>query len=300
LPQKIVFKVISNETTAANLLLTGGLDVARVVGPDLDRLSADNSMLHKSAASFIVFPLVFNHDSGHPTADEKVREALISAVDPNQWNQIVYKGRGVVSPSFVAPSNDCFDSTAAQYLPSNPGPEKAKAILLAAGWTAGADGKFVKDGVPLTINFDATTAGLGSGPEYIAEQWSKAGISVDAHIVEFNTYLQSMLNGNFDALIQQTSGDYPDPNAAVQFFLGQAPYPNIARTVNPEAAAEREAARATVGDERCQHWSNVQRSLLQQHNYLPLASPVTDWFARDIDLVPGVQSVDVRYLKRLK
>src|SRR5262249_22050410 len=31
LPDRVVFKVVSNETTAANLLVTGGLDLARVV-----------------------------------------------------------------------------------------------------------------------------------------------------------------------------------------------------------------------------------------------------------------------------
>src|SRR5262249_42626834 len=44
LPGQLVYKIVTNETTASNLLLTGGLDIARIQGPDVQRLLQNNSV----------------------------------------------------------------------------------------------------------------------------------------------------------------------------------------------------------------------------------------------------------------
>ena len=52
LPAKVTVKVVTNETTAANLLLTGGLNVASIGGPDRTRLNKANlfSTRHRGPA----------------------------------------------------------------------------------------------------------------------------------------------------------------------------------------------------------------------------------------------------------
>ena len=37
IPDTIIYKIVTNETTAANLLITGGLDLATLNGPEIDR-----------------------------------------------------------------------------------------------------------------------------------------------------------------------------------------------------------------------------------------------------------------------
>ena len=302
LPEQITFKVVTNETTAANLLVTGGLDLGLVAGPDVDRLLANKDLTNKKVIAPQSFNLVFNHSSGRPTADPKVREALMSAIDRNAWNRIVYKGRGFSSPSFLGPTADCYDASVAQYLPKNPSPDNAKKILLAAGWTVGANGKLEKNGQPLVINFVATTAAVGGGPDYLDSVWDSAGITVKYDVLDFNSWLQRQLKSDFDALVQQYSSDTPNPEGAIQAFLGPTPPAglNLPKTTDPEAEMELKLAQTTVGTERCKHWSNVQRLLLQNFNLLPLAAPATQWFSRGLDFLPGVAVVNARYIKRVK
>ena len=49
LPETLIYKTITDDTTAANLLLTGGLTVAVVFGPDVQRLNA-SKLTHVSAS----------------------------------------------------------------------------------------------------------------------------------------------------------------------------------------------------------------------------------------------------------
>ena len=84
LPENVVFKVVTNETTAANLLLSGSLDLARAAGQDVPRLLEDKSLLNKTTTSFYKYPLIFNQAPTETTSDPKVREALVSAIDVNQ------------------------------------------------------------------------------------------------------------------------------------------------------------------------------------------------------------------------
>ena len=301
LPDRIIFKVVTNETTAANLVLTGGLDLGQVSGQDVDRLLANKDLTNKSVVGPLALPLTFNHSPDRPTADPAVRDALMSAVDPKTWNKIVYQGRGLVSPSFLTPRADCYDASVSQYLPKNPGPDTAKKILTDAGWTL-VNGKFQKNGKPLVINFLSSNAGFGAGPDYLDSQWESAGITVKYDLLEFGTFIQRLVKSDFDAVVQQNSSETPSPTAGAANWIGPVPPAglNWPRTANPEAEKEFTLAQTTVGAERCQHWSNVQRLLLQGFNILPLAAPSTQWFSRGLDFAPGVSGVDVRYIRRVK
>lgn len=302
-PEELIFKVVTNETTAANLLVTGGLDMAPIAGTDLQRLIGDKSLVHKAATSYLSYSLVFNQAPGHPTVDETVRRALIAAVDQKAWNQVAYQGLGKVSPSFLSQNAECFEPSTQSLVPANPGPAKAKAILTAAGYTTGANGKLEKDGKPLTVNFVATTVNFGQGPDYLATQWDQAGFTVQSNITDFNTYLQRLLSGQFDIFPEQYGGDVPDPNTAIRNFLGPGPPAgaNWPRTQDAAAVTEWNAANASTGAERCKHYANLQKLLLQNSDIFPLAAPTTQWFARPgIDFVPGVSYLNVRYVHRTK
>jgi peptide/nickel transport system substrate-binding protein len=302
IPERVIYKVITNETTAANLLLTGGLDVSKVAGVDVARLLADSSLVNKTATSFYNYTVIFSQDPTHPTANAKVREALISGVDINQWNQAANQGRGTISPSFIMPIADCFDPTTQQRRVAEPSPEKTKQILMADGYTPGPDGKLQKNGQPLTIVLvSTTTTGLGNGGEYLAAQWNQAGVTVDARITgDFNTFLQRGAKGDFDVLTTVYPFDQPNPNNALNTFLG-APIPtgsNWTKSSNPAAEAAFAAAEGSVGAERCQHWSDVQQELLKTWSIMPTASPNIYWFGRGIEFFPGASRANVLYYRK--
>ena len=303
IPEQIIFKIVVNETTAANLITTGGLDLAPIAGTDIQRLSADKSLVHKQATSYLSYALVFNQAPGHATADPVVRKALTAAIDQKSWNQIAYQGLGKVTPSILTPAADCYEPGTASLLPKNPSPAAARAILTAAGYTAGPNGKLQKDGKPLTVNFVATTVNFGQGPEYLATQWDAAGFTVQANISDFTTYLQRLIAGQFDIFPEQYAGDVPDPNTAVRNFLGANPPAgaNWPHTVDPQAEQEWAASNAYTGAERCKHLSNLQKLLLQNADIFPLAAPTSQWYARSgIDFAPASTYLNVRYIHRTK
>ena len=73
-----VLRVVPNETTAANLLLTGGLNVATILGAE--RAGSTAGTLHadhdRAPAEFF-----FNEQPGRPGADASVRRALVQAMN---------------------------------------------------------------------------------------------------------------------------------------------------------------------------------------------------------------------------
>lgn len=284
-PDTLIFKVVINDTTAANLLVTGGLDVARVDGVDVKRLHATMGLSYVSLTPFTNFVMAMNELPGRSTADETVRQALMTAVDPKEWNLAANQGFGKTGSSFLSGQADCYEPATAGLMPK-PSIDKAKSILTSAGWTAGPNGKLQKNGVPLVVNVVANNS-FGAGPEYLSEQFNKVGITSNLKITEYNINAQAYLQGDFDVGFPTLSAATPAPSVAIAVISGPAPPTgvNIPRVTDSYLEQEVSAALTTTGPERCQHWSNVQRRYLEKHHLLPLAGPETTWFARGIDLV---------------
>jgi peptide/nickel transport system substrate-binding protein len=297
IPQHLIGKVVTNETTVANLLLTGGLDISRTGGSDVSRLQADKSLVGKVSNSFYNNTLIFNQLATRPTSDQTVRQALASAVDPGAWNQAANQGNGIISPSFLQSKADCFDSSTQALRVANPSPDTAKAVLLAAGWTAGPDGMLQKDGKPLSVQLVSTTInGLGNGGEYLVSQWRKAGIGVQASISgDYNTFITALSTSNFDAFTTNYPFDQPNPNRALVTNIGPN---NSSKSNQPEIEKEYALAESSVGTERCQHWDNVQQMLIKNYSLLPLASPQIFWFSRGIDFFPGASWSNPIFFRR--
>src|SRR5262245_5375920 len=93
LPARVVLKVVSNETTAANLLLTGGVNIATIVGADRARLNRAKLFRRVLAATPNEF--WFNQHSGHATANAGIRRALVQAMRLAQIGAVITAGRGV-------------------------------------------------------------------------------------------------------------------------------------------------------------------------------------------------------------
>ena len=93
MPAKVVLKVITNETTAANLLLTGGLNIATVSGPDRSRLQ--KAKLYKKVVVAGPGEIWFNENNGHPTASAAVRKGIVQALQLGQVGKVFTSGNGV-------------------------------------------------------------------------------------------------------------------------------------------------------------------------------------------------------------
>ena len=72
-------KIVENETTAANLLLSGDVNAAPILGPDAERL--DQAGLFTAETPALIGEQWYNHAEGRATSDPEVRMALTQALD---------------------------------------------------------------------------------------------------------------------------------------------------------------------------------------------------------------------------
>lgn len=298
-PQKLVFRVVANETTTANLLLTGGLDLAEEFsGPDTHRLLAEKGLTTRYVDSFYAYPMVMNEQPGRVTADEKVREALMTAVDRAEYTQAGYSGLSKPATSMFESSWECYEPAVEKLLPQQPSPDRARSILLGAGYTAGPDGKLQKDGKPLTINLLSNAEGA---PDYLLDRFTKAGITVKYDFVDQNQNSIRVRSGNYDVAIQRASTIDQNPSAAITLFSGPLPPAgtNYSFIIDPTLDQLVTKAGASIGSERCHAWRDVQRRWIERHHLLPLSFPRFYAFSRNIDFVMSTYP-EPASLKRIK
>ncbi len=291
IPKTIVFKEVTDEATAANLILSGGIDAGTVTGPDVQRLLANSSVEHQRIQLYLANPLVFNQLPNHPTADPAVRRALITAIDPKAvLAALGGPSYGITTTSFETPAARCFDPATAKLLP-RPDLAKARSILTADGYTL-VNGKMTKDGKPLTISY-AQGHDFDPVPDYLVKQWTDLGVTVVANVTDTSTWISSyLIPGNFDATILQVNGTAPLPAKLASRLSGPPRVPNFARITDPILDQEYAAAEATTGAESCRHWASFQEELLKNDDYLPLVAQTSYWFSKgDVDLRQAATSL---------
>lgn len=287
MPKNLDFKVITNDTTAANLVETGGLDLASISGPDIDRLLNDKDLRHGASGATVAESVLYNESAGRVTTDPIVRQALSTAIDRAAYNKASSNGHNTLSSSVVSPYVPCFDPSTAKLLPT-PSVSKAKSLLLSDGYTAGSNGMLTKNGKPLAITLLGVTD-QAQGPEYVAAQWTAVGIQVTQNAQPTATAIAASTAGNFDAFIFRYTNGLPNLFTAYPYWTGTfAPAGNnYGRIANADATrAGAAAASAATPAEACKDWSTWQRALLLNYDTLPLASIQVQWFSRGMKFAP--------------
>jgi peptide/nickel transport system substrate-binding protein len=291
LPQQIVFKIVTNTTTAANLLTSGGLDVAAINGPDVQRLQATKSLRQVVNKSYGADLIGFNHQPGYATADEAVREALMTAVDTDAYNRAATAGLADLATSYLSSDVLCYDPKTAAMMPKG-GPERAKSILTNAGYTMSPSGFMEKDGKPLAIALTTSNAfAFGSGAEYIVNQWIAAGVDATVNSSDLAAYNIQMRGLTFQTMMMpfgQTGGGRPVPFGQVGIAFGPLPSEggrNLTSVRDPVIDAAIDAAfQASTSADSCAQWAIVQERALEKHHVMPLVSQSVQIFTRGIEL----------------
>ncbi len=288
IPDTIVFKVVSNDTTAANLLVTGGLDTAAIGGPDINRLVLEKSLVHFEQKQFTLNILYMNALAGHPTADVKVRQAIATAIDPKAWVNSADGGFGRASTSYVTPDAPCYDATTEKLAPKT-NVAAARKVLTDAGWTY-SGGKLANGGQPLTLKMIMNNQFL-AGPEYVQKQLTDMGATVDLQNLSITDYVsQAIFGGNFDVTTGTVAGQFvPLLSYAPARFTGPI-YPkgtNFGRTQDSALDQAFATAKATVGPDQCKAYSAVQQQMWKNYDVLPLSAPTVQYFSRGVDVSVG-------------
>jgi peptide/nickel transport system substrate-binding protein len=181
--RRIVVWSVENTAALEANLLAGGLDmVAGELGLPLDEALAFEKR-HGGAFTVIYKPgLSYEHidlNLDNPDlADRRVRQALLYAIDRQAISDQIFAGRDPVADSFVPP----LDWMYAKDVPRYPyDPEKAKALLEAAGWHA-QNGEIRRKDDGRRLSFElATTSGNRTRElmeEVLQSQWRQIGVDI--------------------------------------------------------------------------------------------------------------------------
>ena len=181
--RRIVVRVVENTAALEANLLSGSIGyIAGELGLSLDQALTFEKR-HGAKFDIVYKPsLIYEHidlNLDNPTlADKRVRQALLYGIDREVINQQLFAGRQPVAQTFVNPLDWIYDAGVASYRRD---PQKAAALLEAAGWTLKGRGVRMNDkGEPLVIEL-MTTAGnkvREQVQQVLQSQWRQLGIDV--------------------------------------------------------------------------------------------------------------------------
>ncbi|WP_243061011.1 ABC transporter substrate-binding protein [Nocardioides sp. SR21] len=274
MPDTIVMKIVENEGTAANLLLSGDVNAVTVQGPDAKRLDAQG--LFHTETEAMVGEQWYNHNEGHETADAEVRMALTQAIDWNELASVATAGEGHLATSFASlepaacPGDSISGSLPAQDV------DAAKAVL---------------DGKELTFLYSsAAGAAVSAAAELAVQEWEAAGATVTAKGVD-ETALQGAIFGTGDWDIAWVPLNVNSPDQLVPFLSGPGMADggtNFSGIDNADYASGVEAASAMNGTEGCDTWLDAESELVAAADIVPFANNVVKTFGNGAEFdYPG-------------
>jgi peptide/nickel transport system substrate-binding protein len=272
-PKTIELRIVENESTAANLLLSGDLNYAQIGGEDRKRLEARGVSRVDQAYSGAW--LWMNHLKQRPTADRRIRQALIHALDLQAVTKVNTGGSGSPSTGLVAlEPKACKSGAITGRLPAHD-VAAADTLLDQAGWAKGADGIRRLNGRPLTLNLHYLVSGsVFEKPtaELIAQSWQRVGAQVkltaDTRADQNRTMFET---GDYDIYLRGFGMFLP--SQAVPYVSGAVPPDgtNLSGIANNEYnQLVAKAARLTPPD-ACKYWAQAEEALYRNVDVAPIA-----------------------------
>jgi peptide/nickel transport system substrate-binding protein len=273
-----VLRIVTNESTRANLLLSGEVNFALITGQDWRRLDAQG--LEKLSIASSGAWLWFNQLDGRVTADQRVRRALFQALDPEEIIPVSTGDTGTASAGLITSEpKACPGDTVSGQLPEYD-VAAAEALLDEAGWVEGPDGVRAKDGQPLMINLHfvpSITPDYQPTAELVAQEWEAIGVQVEPTSDTFTTMSQFMFETS-DYDVYLGGFGFGLPNQAVPYLSGPVPPDgtNLSGLHNEEYDELVAQARGLTAPEACTYWDQAEQALYHNLDIAPISN--RPWF----------------------
>jgi peptide/nickel transport system substrate-binding protein len=258
MPDTIVMKIVQNEGTAANLLISGDINAATIQGPDAKRLDAAD--LFSISTTAMVGEQWYNHNDGHETSDAAVRMGLTQAIDFDELASVATAGAGGPATTFagLAPIACPGDSISGS-LPAQDA-DAAKGALA---------------GKKLTFLYSSSAGtAVAAAAELAVQEWKAAGADVTAKGVD-ETALQGAIFGTGDWDIAWVPLNVNSPDQLVPFLSG----PGLADQGTNFSGIDNQdytdgVAQATTenGTDGCPTWLDAESALVAAADIVPFAT----------------------------
>ncbi len=266
---RVVFRVMTEETTRLAELRSGGIDLSQVnsflAAVDLEAdPEIDVRRIPQRGYDYIAW-----NPNGHPAfGDPRVRralstaldrEALVAALDLTEFGEPAYGPYGSLFPDLAtqAPDTPVFDR------------ERAIRLLEEAGWLD-ADGDGVREREGLTLEFElATTAGNSrreTAVQMVQSQLAQVGVRANIRVEEFQTLLGRVISRDYEsALLGWQVG--LDPDISMFWSDPDGPF-NVVGYDSPEVRTLIDSAQAqSTYTDAATYWREAGERIASDHPY---------------------------------
>jgi peptide/nickel transport system substrate-binding protein len=263
---RVVFRIIPEQTTELTELLTGGIDLMRAVQP-AEAARVENS----DAARLITYPsrsyTYLTWNTTNPLfADPAVRRALTMGIDRQQIVDALLYGYGEIATVDVMPFQWEFTR---ELEPWPYDPERARRLLADAGWSdSDQDGILDKGGRPFRFTLE-TNQGNDLREDIIVivqSDLKKIGVDVQPRLAEWNSLIDRLKRKDFQAVVSGWSVDFKfDPTETLSCEGGVYNYPSYC---NPQADSLSRTALTTLDRALAKPlWDRYQQIIHQDQPY---------------------------------
>ena len=259
--EKVTFHFAGNAMT---MYERGEIDITPVGTANIERVLDPTNPLNKELVTvpeLSIWYVGFN-TAIPPFDDEKVRQAFCHAVDKDKSIEILLKdivtpAYGILPPGMPGYNEELeglsYDVARAQQLLAN---------------------SSYHDGLPpIVLSVPGGCAGVSSLDIAIASMWQEnLGVEVEIEAVEWETFLNDLRAGRFQAYEIGWVADYPDPEDFLDLLFHSESTENHTGYSNPDVDRLLEAARVENDlDARMAIYQEVEQIIVNDAPWLPIS-----------------------------
>jgi peptide/nickel transport system substrate-binding protein len=251
--EHVTFKVCANADSIVMDLQGGSIDMfARVTTAQAAQLGEQYQILE---GTMNLVQALYLNNAVEPFNDERVRQALCYAVDPQGIMDLISDGKGTEIGSSMFPAFSKY------YMPElndmyNQDFDKAKELLAEAGYP---------DGFTFTMTVPSNYQQHIDTAQVLVEQLRNIGVTAEIELVEWETWLSEVYSGrNYEATVVGVDASSLTANALLSRFVSDASN-NFINFSNEDYDAAYARAVAAVDDEEKTAAYKECETLLAEH-----------------------------------
>lgn len=280
--ERATFRFLGESAVRIGALLSNQVDVVEgVPGDEAARLQDDPAFQYAKALNSGTPYTLFLNAQREPTADLRVRKALLAAVDLDAVLASIYRGQRQRAWGISAPiERDFYDAAIEGAFAFDPA--EANRLLDEAGWTTrDAQGYRTKEGRRLAVEVVQSQATVRDQRDVLllaiqAQARQNAGIFVDLQYVDLGAYAERRKAGDYGSI--PNSRTPADDGLDIEYHylpLDQGGSINYARIDDPQVLGWlREAAATPDLKARAALYARLQDFVVREQAYvLPLYAP---------------------------
>ena len=259
--KRVIFRTIPEALNRTIGLETGEVDLAYDLGiTDLESLAGNESVTTLTSPSTTVWYVGMNVQKA-PFDNEKVRQAVAYALDPQGYIELVFSGEATpANYTMLPPSVDGYVSDCSDY---SCNVEKAKELLAEAGYP---------DGFSTTL-WCSDTQVMRDSAVVIQEQLRQVGINAEVKTLESGQFQSETGNGAHDMFIMSKTSIDPDSMLRSMYHTeALGPSGNRCFWTTPEVDALIDEASTTTDTEHAMElYAEIQGKVAEAAPLVPMA-----------------------------